>query len=85
VWSQICEALPLGALSYTSKTILRQKKNYGNSNISPCKNIIFRKILLKETKNPSRYHNSITNLKFHQHKPKNIMFQKSSYKNRPTT
>jgi hypothetical protein len=25
------------------KIILRQKKNYGNSNISPCKNIIFQK------------------------------------------
>jgi hypothetical protein len=25
--------------------ILRQKKNYGNSNISPCKNIIFKQIL----------------------------------------
>jgi hypothetical protein len=27
------------------KVILRQKKNYGNSNISPRKNIIFQKIL----------------------------------------
>jgi hypothetical protein len=27
------------------KRVLRQKKNYGNSNISPCKNIIFKKIL----------------------------------------
>jgi hypothetical protein len=25
--------------------VLRQKKNYGNSNISPCKNTIFQKIL----------------------------------------
>jgi hypothetical protein len=31
------------------KSILRQKKNYGNSNISQCKNIIF-KNHLKETK-----------------------------------
>jgi len=29
---------------FTLKTILRQKKNYGISNISPCKNIIFIKI-----------------------------------------
>jgi hypothetical protein len=37
--------------------------------------------LLKETKNPSRYYNSIiTNLNF-QHKPKYIIFQKASYKN----
>jgi hypothetical protein len=58
------------ALPFTLKIILRQKKNYGNSNISPCKNIIFKKILEKKP-NPSRYHNSITNLKF-QHKPKYI-------------
>jgi hypothetical protein len=32
------------------KSILRQKKNYGNSNISPCKNIVFQKNPLKETK-----------------------------------
>jgi hypothetical protein len=40
----------------TLKSILRQKKNDGNSNISPPPtNIIFKKILPKETKNPSRY------------------------------
>jgi len=33
------------ALPFTLKSILRQKKNYENSNISPCKNIIFKKIL----------------------------------------
>jgi hypothetical protein len=27
------------------KRYLMQKKKYGNSNISPCKNIIFKKIL----------------------------------------
>jgi hypothetical protein len=46
-----------------------QKKNDGNSNISPCKNIIFIKKISKRNQNPSRYYNSITNLKF-QHKPK---------------
>ncbi len=57
------------ALLFTLKSILRKKKNYGNSNISPCKNIIFQKSL-KRNQNPSRYYyNSITNLKF-QHKPK---------------
>ncbi len=56
------------ALSFTLKSTLRQKKNYGNSNISPCKNIIFKKSS-KRNQNPSRYYNSITNLKF-QHKPK---------------
>jgi hypothetical protein len=29
------------AMPFTLKRILRQKKNYENSNISPCKNIIF--------------------------------------------
>jgi len=56
------------ALPFTLKRTLRQKKNYGNSNISPCKNIIFKKSF-KRNQNPSRYYNSITNLKF-QHKPK---------------
>jgi hypothetical protein len=31
------------ALPFTLKSTLREKKNYGNSNISPCKNIIFKK------------------------------------------
>jgi len=31
-----------GALSFTLKNILKQKKNYENSNISPCKNMIFK-------------------------------------------
>jgi hypothetical protein len=35
------------ALPFTLKIILRKKKNYGNSNISPCKNIIFKNILSK--------------------------------------
>jgi hypothetical protein len=55
-------------LAITLKGILRQKKNCANSNISPCKNIIFKKSS-KRSQNPSRYYNSITNLKF-QHKPK---------------
>jgi len=41
------------ALPFTFfKSILRQKKNYRNSNISPCKNIIFKKktLYLKEAK-----------------------------------
>jgi hypothetical protein len=33
------------ALPFTLKSILMQKKNSENSNISPCKNIIFKKIL----------------------------------------
>jgi len=56
------------ALPFTLKSILRQKKNYGNSNISPHKNIIF-KTSSKRNQNPSKYDNSITNIKF-EHKPK---------------
>jgi hypothetical protein len=55
-------------LPFTTKGILRQKKNYGNSNISPCKTIIFKKILYKKPK-PFKIHNSIANIKF-QHTPK---------------
>jgi hypothetical protein len=66
------------ALPFTLKSILRQKKNYANSNISPCKNIIF-KISSKRNQNPSRYYNFVTNLKF-EHKPKNTILKKSSYK-----
>jgi hypothetical protein len=51
------------------KGSLRQKKNNGNSNISPCKNVIFKKSS-KSKQNPSRYYNSITNLKLSQHKPR---------------
>jgi hypothetical protein len=72
------------ALPFTCKSILRPKKNYGNSNISPCKNTPY--LLKKSSKrnqNPSRYYNnSVTNLKF-QNTSQNIMFQKSSYENRP--
>ncbi len=51
------------ALPFTLRSIM------GNSNISPCKNIIFKKSS-ERNQNPSRYHDSIiTNLKF-QHKPK---------------
>jgi hypothetical protein len=58
------------ALAFTLQSILRQKKNYGNPNISPCKNTIFKKKKSsKRNQNPSRYHNSRTNLKL-QHQPK---------------
>jgi hypothetical protein len=68
-WTIWCSKFTL----YGFQSILRQKnKNYENSNISSYKNInLLQKNPLKETKNPSRYHNNsiITNLKF-QHKPK---------------
>ncbi len=50
------------------KSILRQKKIYGNSNISPCKKCNLKKFS-KRNQNPSRYYESVINLKF-QHKPK---------------
>jgi len=50
------------------KKYLMAKEELCNSNISPCKNIIFRKSS-KRNQNLSRYYNLITNLKF-QHKPK---------------
>jgi hypothetical protein len=66
-----------GLAIYVKKlSILRQKKNYENLNISPCENIIFKKSS-KGNQNPSRYYyyNSIiTNLKF-QHKPKILSFK----------
>jgi hypothetical protein len=63
--TRVCHTV---ALPFTLKSILRRKKNYENSNISPLKNIIFKKSS-KRNKNPARYYNSITSLKF-QHKPK---------------
>jgi len=69
------------ALPFTSKSILRQKKKYGNSHISPCKNRIFKKTS-KRNQNPSRYYNSITNLKFPT-QAKIISFQNPHIKNRP--
>jgi hypothetical protein len=57
------------ALPFTLKSISRQNRNYGNSNISPCKNILFFKKPSKRNQNPSRYYNSITELRF-QHEPK---------------
>jgi hypothetical protein len=35
------------------KNILKKKENHGNSNITPCKNIIFQKFS-KRNQNPSR-------------------------------
>jgi hypothetical protein len=52
-----------GFAIYIKKYLKAKNKNYENSNISTCNNIIF----LKETKILSRYYyNSITNLKFQQ-------------------
>jgi hypothetical protein len=53
----------LVALPFTLKSILMQKKNYGNSNIWPCKYIMLRKSS-ERNQNPSRCYSYITNLKF---------------------
>jgi len=41
-------------LPFTFESILRQKKIYGNSNISPCNNIIFKKKSSRRNQNSSR-------------------------------
>jgi hypothetical protein len=46
------------AWPFTLKRILRRKKNYGNSNFSPCQNIIFKKSS-KRNQNPSIYNTTI--------------------------
>jgi hypothetical protein len=38
------------ALPFTVKSVLRRIKNYRNSNISPCKNIIFKKYSKRKPK-----------------------------------
>jgi hypothetical protein len=52
------------------KSMLRQKKNYGNSKYFTMQICNLQNNPLKQSQNPSRYnYNSVTNLKF-QHKPK---------------
>jgi len=72
-----CDLLP-----FTLKSILMQKKNYGNSNISPSKNIIFKKNPPKEIKIlqdiRTLYNSSQVSIQ-----SQNILFQKSSFKSRP--
>jgi hypothetical protein len=57
-----------GLALYIKKNLKSKEELWKHSNISPCKNIIFQKPS-KRNQNPSKYHNSITNLKF-QHRPK---------------
>jgi hypothetical protein len=58
-------ALPFALKKYIKA---KEKRIMENSNIPPCQNIIFKKSS-KRNQKPSRYYNSVTNLKF-QHKPK---------------
>jgi hypothetical protein len=68
------------ALPFNFKCILRPKNNYRNSNISPWKNIIFKKSL-KKTK---ILQDIITlYLIYTFNTSQNIIFQKSSHKNKP--
>ncbi len=66
------------AMPFTLKSILRQTKNYENSNISPCENIIFKKNPPKETK----ILQDIITLQLISsfNTSQNITFQKSSHK-----
>jgi hypothetical protein len=66
----VCHTMALlFSLAIYIKKYGKQKKNHENSNISPCKNSIFKKSF-ERNQNPSRYYcNSITKLKF-QHKPR---------------
>jgi hypothetical protein len=69
-------ALPI----YIKKYFKAKEELWKNSNILACKNIIFKKSSTTN-QNPSRYYNSITNVKF-EHKPKYHLSQKFLYKNR---
>jgi len=62
-----------GLAIYMKKVSSGKRRSNENSNISPCKNIIFKQSS-KANQNPSRDYNSVTNLKF-QHKP-NYQFSK---------
>jgi hypothetical protein len=57
IFTQHCD------LAIYIKKYLKAKEEYGNSNISPRKYIIFKKSS-KRNQNPSRSYNSVTNLKF---------------------
>jgi hypothetical protein len=70
-------ALPFTTLK---KKYLKTKEELWKLKYFSMRKYNLQKNSLKETLNPSRYYyNSLTNLKFQQ-KPKNIIFQKSSYK-----
>jgi len=58
IWHGLCHTV---ALPFTLKSILRVKKNSGNSIISPCENIIFKESS-KGIQDPSRCYNSIMSL-----------------------
>jgi len=58
-----------------------QKRRIMETQIFHLAKIIIFKKSSKRNQNPSSYNNFVTNLKFN--KSQNIIFQKSSYKNRP--
>jgi hypothetical protein len=74
------------ALPFTLKSYLMAKKkwHYRYLNISPCKNIIFKKSSKRDPKSFKMLYKSITNLKF-QHNPKISSFKNpcTYNKNRP--
>jgi len=87
-WMCACSHMNKGvchivALPFVLQSILRQTNNYGNSFIMQKYNLL--KKPSKRNQSPSRHHNSITTLKFQTQASQNIILQKSSYKNRPST
>jgi hypothetical protein len=50
------------ALPFTLKSILRQKKNYRNSNISQCKNIVFKKSSKRNKNLGARFYNIVISI-----------------------
>jgi hypothetical protein len=52
------------ALPFTLKKYLKAKEELWKFNIAPCKNITFSQKSSQRNQNPSRYYNSVTNLKF---------------------
>jgi hypothetical protein len=58
-----------GALPFTLKKYLKAKEELWKLKYFTMQKYNFQKISSKRNQNPSRYYNSVTNLKF-QHKPK---------------
>jgi hypothetical protein len=65
----VCHIVALLAIYIEKYHLKAIKELWKTSNISPCKNIIFKKILFKQTKFLQDNQSSTTNIKF-QHKPK---------------
>jgi hypothetical protein len=72
-----------GLAIYIEKYLNAKKELSKFKYISQCRNIIFKKKSSKRNQNPSRYHNPLQPISS-SNRSQNIIFQKSSYKNKPT-